>query len=131
MADNPEKTIEMEPIGTGESGNNATEVIGLELSILGKEVDFSIAVSKGQATLADIVPLARTICTKITDVVVESIRSDAGRIPCCKGCAACCGPYLVPLSIPEVIRLKDDISAVPEQKLFLAFHLHIQQKASD
>lgn len=103
----------MEPIGTGESDNNATEVIGLELGILGKEVDFSIAVVKGQATLADIVPLARTICTKITDVVVESICREGGRIPCRKGCAACCGPYLVPLSVPEALRLNEEISAAP------------------
>jgi Fe-S-cluster containining protein len=135
VAENPEKTIGMEPIGTGESGNNATEVIGLELGILGKEVDFSIAVVKGQATLADIVPLARTICTKITDVVVESICSDGGRIPCRKGCVACCGPYLVPLSVPEALRLNEEISAAPPNQrepmlraCLLAAHRILNQK---
>lgn len=113
MAENPSKTKGRELTGTGESCNNATEVIGLELDILGKKVNFSIAVSKGQATLADIVPLARSVCTKITDVVVESICSDGGRIPCRKGCAACCGPYLVPLSVPEALRLNEEISAAP------------------
>jgi len=63
--------------------------------------------------LADIVPLARTVCTQITDVVVESIRSDGGRIPCCKGCSACCKPGLVPLSVPQALRLKEEILAAP------------------
>lgn len=100
-------------MGTGDIYNCAAEVIGLELDILGKEVNFHIGVGKGQAGLADIVPLARTLCAKIIDVVLESIRSDGGRIPCCKGCAACCSCYLVPLSVPETLRLKEDISAEP------------------
>jgi len=96
----------------GDIYNCATEVIGLELDILGKEVNFRIRVGEGQARLADIVPLARTLCTKITDVVVESIRSDEGHIPCCKGCSACCG-HLVPLSVPEALRLKEETAAEP------------------
>ncbi|MBA7679728.1 hypothetical protein ES703_88030 [subsurface metagenome] len=100
-------------MGVGDTYNCATEVIGLELDILGKEVNFHIDVGKGQARLADIVPLARTLCAKIIDVVLESIRSDGGRIPCCKGCAACCSRYLVPLSVPEALRLKKEISAEP------------------
>lgn len=135
VAENPARTMGMEPIGTGEGSNGPTEVIGLELDILGKKVNFSIAVSKGQATLADIVPLARTICTKITDVVVESICSDGGRIPCRKGCAACCGPYLVPLSVPEALRLNEEISAAPPNQrepmlraCLLAAHRILNQK---
>jgi len=116
VAENPARTMGMEPIGTGESGNNATEVIGLELDILGKKVNFSIAVSKGQATLADIVPLARTICTKITDIVVESVCSNGDHIPCRKGCATCCSHYLVPLSVPEAFRLKEEISDAPRSQ---------------
>ena len=103
-----------EPIGGGDTYNCGTEVIGLELDILGKELNFRVGLGKGQAKLADIVPLARTLCTKITDVVVEGIRSDGGRIPCCKGCAACCGPYLVPLSVPEALCLNEEISTAPQ-----------------
>ena len=100
-------------MGVGDTYNCATEVIGLELDVLGKELNFRIGLGKGRAKLADIVPLARTICSKITDVVVESIYSDGGHIPCCKGCAACCGRYLVPLSVPEAFCLKEEISAAP------------------
>ena len=116
MVENPSKTKGRELTGTGKSCNSPTEVIGLELDILGKNVNFSFAVSKGQATLADIVPLARTICTKITDIVVESVCSNEDHIPCRKGCATCCNHYLVPLSVPEAFRLKDEISNAPRSQ---------------
>ena len=101
-----------EPMGTGGIYTYDIEVIGFELDILGKKLNFRISVGKGQAKLADIVPLARTLCTKITDVMLQSIRSDGGHIPCRKGCPACCS-YLVPLSVAEALRLKEEISAVP------------------
>lgn len=110
MAENPAKTMEGKHIGAGVSSDCATQVIGLDLDVLGKKVNFSIAVNKGQATLADIVPLARTICTKITDIVVESVCSTGDHIPCRKGCETCCSHYLVPLSVPEAFRLKEEIS---------------------
>jgi len=96
--------------------NSNKEVIGLKLDILGKNVNLNIEVGKGQARLADIVPLARTVCKKITDTVVEYVRSNAGQIPCCKGCASCCACYMVPLSIPEVFRLKEEISTAPKAR---------------
>ncbi|MHC4595185.1 MAG: YkgJ family cysteine cluster protein [Planctomycetota bacterium] len=113
MAENPPITVGPGTIGTGDTYNCGTDVIILEFDVLGKEVNFPIGVGKGQARLADIVPLARKLCAKITDVVIESIRSDGGRIPCCKGCSACCKPGLVPLSIPQALRLKEEISAAP------------------
>jgi Fe-S-cluster containining protein len=113
MVENPAKIMEGEPIGTDENSNSDAEVIGLKLDILGKELNLCIAVGQGQATLADIVPLARTLCDKITGIVVESVRGDGAEIPCRKGCPACCGPYLIPLSFPEVCRLNEEISTSP------------------
>jgi len=138
VAENPRTTVAGEPTRVGDTYNCATEVIGLELDILGKKVNFPTRVGQGQARLADIVPLARTICTKITDVVVESICSDGGRIPCRKGCAACCGPYLVPLSVPEALRLNEEISAAPPNQrepmlraCLLAAHRILNQKTPE
>ncbi len=108
--------MEGKHFGAGVSSDCATQVIGLDLDVLGKKVNFSFAVSKGQATLADIVPLARTICTKITDIVVESVCSNGDHIPCCKGCETCCSHYLVPLSVPEAFRLKEEISHAPRSQ---------------
>jgi Fe-S-cluster containining protein len=104
-----------ESMGTGEPYNHAMEIVAFELDILGKMVDFHICVGKGQAKLGDIVPLARELCTNITEVVLHSIRSDGGHIPCCKGCSICCS-NLVPLSVPEALRLKEEISAVPADR---------------
>jgi Fe-S-cluster containining protein len=116
VAENPSKFAGAEAGGLGDTHNCSDDVIGLELDILGKEVDFRIAVGQGQARLSDIVPLARTICTEITNVVVESIRRDGDNIPCCKGCAACCNRYLVPLSVPEAFRFDQEVSAAPEDR---------------
>jgi Fe-S-cluster containining protein len=88
-------------------------IIGLKLNILGKALNFRIGVAKRQARLADIVPLARTVCTKITDAVVESISRQGGSVQCRKGCSACCSRYLVPLSIPEALRLREEILVEP------------------
>jgi Fe-S-cluster containining protein len=91
------------------------EIIGLELDILGEPVNFSISVGKGQARLADIVPLSRVVCKKITDVVIERTRRYDGRIPCRPGCSACCY-YLVPLSVPEAFKLVEEALAAPESR---------------
>ncbi|OHB55392.1 MAG: hypothetical protein A2173_05245 [Planctomycetes bacterium RBG_13_44_8b] len=89
---------------------NGTEVIGLELDILGKKVNFCINAGQNQARLSDIVPLARTLCTKITDIVLENATSNGDQIACHKGCLACCR-HLIPLSVPEAFRLKEEIEA--------------------
>ena len=73
MAENPSITVGGEAGGRGDTYNCASEVIGLELDILGKEVDFRVVVGQGQARLADIVPL----------------------------------------SVPEALRLNEEISAAP------------------
>jgi len=93
------------------SGN--IEIIDFKVNILGQSVCFRIGVENKQAGVADLVPLARTICTKVTDMVVENISNNGGVVPCHKGCSACC-KYLVPLSIPEAFRLRDDILAMPK-----------------
>ncbi len=97
----------------GDACSCGKEVIGLELDIFGKEVQLSIGVGKGQASLADIVPLARTLSARIIAIVLENTRPDGDPIACSKGCSACCGRCLVPLSVPEAFRLMEDVSAVP------------------
>jgi len=45
--------------------------------------------------------------------VVRRARSEESHIPCCKGCSACCSQCLVPLSVPEALRFKEEIAAAP------------------
>ncbi len=86
---------------------DGSNIIGLELDIFGRHLDFRIAAA-GSARLADIVPAARIICDKITDIITEQIRSQGGIIPCHKKCPACCN-YLVSLSVPEVLCFRQEI----------------------
>ncbi len=91
---------------------DGSKIIGLELDIPGRHLDFCIAAT-GHARLADIVPAARVICGKITDTITEQIRLRRGCIPCHKGCPACCS-YLVSLSVPEVFCLRQEIFLKPK-----------------
>ena len=115
MTENLLQMVAGELTGKGDSHRCGTKVIGLELDILGKTVGFRIGVEKNQARLSDIVPLARTLSKKITEVVFQRIRSDGGHIPCCEGCSICCS-NLVPLSVPEAFRLNEEISAAPPNR---------------
>ncbi len=104
-----------------ESGVNANytsgkKVIALEIDILGEALNFRISVGKERAKLSDIVPLARTLCDRITDVVVRSACGEGNHIPCGRGCSACCSRCLVPLSVPEALRFKEEIDAAPADR---------------
>jgi len=100
---------------SGASGRytSVKKVISFELVIFDEILNFHIEVGKERAKLSDIVPLARTLCNRITEVVVRRTISDQCRIPCGKGCSACCSRYLVPVSVPEALRLKEEIDAAP------------------
>ena len=89
-----------------------TEIISFEFDVAGKTVEFHIDVSAKQATLADIVPLARKLFTKLAILFLERHRGNGQSIPCCKGCSACCS-YLIPMSVPEVFRLREELLAMP------------------
>jgi Fe-S-cluster containining protein len=84
-----------------------SKIIGLELDIFGKRLNFNIAAS-GVACLADAVPPARAICDKIANVTTEQIRAEGRHIPCCEKCPACCN-YLVSMSVPEVMCFKREV----------------------
>lgn len=104
--------------GGNESGvsgiyNINEKIIGLEINILGEALNFHISVGEGRAKLADIVPPARALCDRITEIVVRRTISDQRCIPCGKGCSACCSRHLVPVSVPEALCLKEEIDAAP------------------
>ena len=99
-------------VEAGETCEGEGQVITLILDVFGEAVDLVINVRNVQARLADIVPLARAVSTKITDKVNEMVRLKGAGIPCGKGCSACCN-YLVPLAIPEVFRLREEVFAMP------------------
>jgi len=92
-----------------------TVIIGLELEILGEPVSFRIGVARTKLRLADIVPLARTLSTKLALAVLKQLGKEEKFVPCCKGCSACCN-YLIPLSVPEAFRMRQEILAMPANR---------------
>lgn len=86
----------------------AERIIKLILSVLGRRERLAVGVKDDRIRLADIVPLARVISSMITDIACEKERQDGATIPCDKGCSTCCN-YLVPLAVPEVFRLFEEI----------------------
>lgn len=106
---------------SAETGINGSEVgshpdnktIGMKLDIFNEKINIQINIEKDRARLADIVPLALSISTKINDLVIKNIQNNGQQIPCKKGCSACCKRCLVPLSVPEAFKLKDEVERAP------------------
>jgi Fe-S-cluster containining protein len=83
---------------------------------LGQEAVFRVAVPAGPATLQDAAPLARAICDDLVRRVIRSVEDAGGRITCSKGCGACCSSFLVPMTVPEAMRLVEDLQALPQRE---------------
>lgn len=112
MAEKPPIMVLGESEGAENNCGGGAEIIGLELDILGEPVHFRMGVVERQARLADIVPAARTLSTKLALAVLSKLSKDGKFAPCRKGCSACCS-YLIPLSVPEVFRLRQEVLAMP------------------
>ncbi|MGD2093606.1 MAG: YkgJ family cysteine cluster protein [Phycisphaerales bacterium] len=97
---------------SNQNTNGSIETISFDLDVLGEPMHFSISVTQKQAKLSDITPLARTLSTKIAIVFLDILRHNGQFIPCRKGCSTCCS-YMIPLSVPEAFRLREDVLAMP------------------
>ena len=98
-----------------ESEKADTKNIEFELDILGEAVNLRIGITENKARLADIVPAARALSTKVALAVLAKLRKDGQSLPCRKGCSACCS-YLIPLSVPEAFRLRQEVLAMPPER---------------
>ena len=114
MVDNLPITVLGEHDGVG-SCDSGTTIISLELDILSEPAHFRIGVVQGQARLADIVPMARSISTKIGQVVRRNISSSGIPVPCRKGCAVCCYS-LTTVTVPEAFRLMEEARMMPLER---------------
>lgn len=89
--------------------------IEIKLELPAEPLVLSARVPAGPMGLADVVPLARKICDLAVSRCVWRQKA-LGRGPSCrKGCSACCH-YMVPVSIPEAIRLRQDVAAMPSRR---------------
>jgi len=104
---------------TGQTQNSSdcgAEIIELELDILGEPVHLRISAEQRQAKLADIVPMARRLSTRLALVMLGKLRENGKHVPCRKGCSACCSYCLIPLSVPEAFRLAEEVMAMPTDR---------------
>ncbi len=88
-------------------------VVAIEIPICGRTVTLDIRMGTDSVALSDIVPVAHRLCDEITDVVLDVAACAGQTIACKKGCSTCCHRALVPLSVPEALRLRRDILAHP------------------
>jgi len=91
------------------------DIMELKLDIFGKSLHIRIGAEKNPAKLSDLVPLARLLSTKIILATRQHITNKGDIIACHANCSQCCR-YLVPLTIPEAIRLTEEVMAMPQWK---------------
>jgi len=113
-------TAEQSPIflldasGLNTSQSRNIGIVDLEIDISGKPLHTQIAYRDCRATLADIMPAARSLSSKIIQTVLNDLDRRRVTVSCVKGCGACCRSFLVPMSVPELFRLREDITAMPQ-----------------
>lgn len=93
--------------------HDSTVEIEAEFLFQGKTIHVPNVQLGTQVCLSDIVPLARQIADGISEATIQTLQLEGDGVSCRKGCNACCN-YLVPLSVPEVLRMGEELSALPE-----------------
>ena len=101
-----------EPGDIPEPSKQDSNSVYLTLDVLGGPLYFEAKINHEFARLSDIVPVARAFSSRIAQSVIDASEQAGEPITCHKGCSACCS-YLVPLSIPEAFRLRQEVLCLP------------------
>jgi Fe-S-cluster containining protein len=101
-------------LADGEAAPAGRVLVEGQAPYLGQVAVFRAAVPAGPATLADAAPLARAICDDLVRRVIRGVQDAGGKITCSKGCGACCSSFLVPMTVPEAIRLIEELQALSQ-----------------
>ncbi|UCF16638.1 MAG: YkgJ family cysteine cluster protein [Phycisphaerales bacterium] len=97
-------------------GNGHMKVVELELDIFGELLHTQIYVKDCSATLDDIVPVARAISSRVVHLVRRQSALKGIRVPCRRGCHSACCYYLILLSIPESLHVANEVKAMRSQQ---------------
>lgn len=87
-----------------------------EFPFLGERIHLAVEAPEGRLTLADVVPLARAVCDRLTGTVVGQVAAQGRPITCSKGCGVCCTSYVIPLTVPEAFCLQREFQALPDRQ---------------
>jgi Fe-S-cluster containining protein len=88
------------------------KVLTFSCDVLGRCREFRLAVPSRSLSLADLVPLARRLSSIFVCEKIEHQHAQGPAVSCRKGCSACCH-YLVPLSLPEALRMGWELETLP------------------
>jgi len=110
MARRPEIRLHAEPPAATAAG---AVVLAAEFPFAGRNVALHVEVPDRRLSLADVVPLAREVCDRLTEAVIGAVQAAGRDISCRKGCGVCCTNHLVPLTVPEAFRLQQEFDALP------------------
>ena len=88
-------------------------LLEVKLDIFGEFLHICIGAENTPAKLSDLVPLARLLSTKITSITRQHITNNGDTIACNPCCSQCCR-YLIPLTIPEAMRLTEEVMAMAQ-----------------
>lgn len=88
--------------------------LSLRVQVFGESLEVPVRGGEAPLRLSELVPIARRLADRITDWTIRAA-CHAGKPPSCRaGCSACCR-YLVPLSPPEALRLREELAELPDQ----------------
>lgn len=91
------------------------DIVDLRRDMFGKPLLLHFGVRNGPATLADIVPAARSLSSKLVAIVEQELARRETAVPCRKGCSVCCR-YLIFLSIAEAFRMVEEAGMMPTEQ---------------
>lgn len=93
--------------------NLGRDVARVHLRILGQDRELELPVRAGTATLNDLLPTARELSRRATEVAVADVEAEGEVVRCHAGCGACCRRQLVPISVVEARALARAVDALP------------------
>jgi len=89
--------------------------VELDLEVFGENLDADLEVPDRPIRLSELVPGARDIADRIVDLTIRSWFGPGNAPPCRRGCVRCCY-YLVPVCVPEALRLMEEFAALPARR---------------
>jgi Fe-S-cluster containining protein len=98
---------------SAEMSNLGRDVARVHLRILGQDRELELPIRTGAATLDDLLPAARELSRRATEIAVAATAAEGAVISCHAGCGACCRRQLVPISVVEARALARAVDALP------------------
>lgn len=97
-------------VNLGSDSTAPVQRVNLELGL--STCQTAVILARGQAGLADLVPVARRLADAASSATVAQTKCNGQELTCKKACSACCR-FLVPLSLPEAMLLEQELKLLP------------------